>query len=157
MKQVGAVKMLDYFAELTWQCCQVKQEVLAQRSLAKRGQHALEPLIGRTVRQVALAVKNVLPKIPPYLVVHWLCPRILVERLAQFRSPGFVCLFPARHAYHPEACRHLLVLEHMVQRRDQFARCEITAGAKDDDGTGICHPAPFPESGRRQAIRVFLK
>ena len=32
--------------------------------------------------------------------------------------------------------RHLLFLEEMVERRDQFARGQIAARAEDDDGAG---------------------
>ena len=55
-----------------------------------------------------------------------------------------------------KAERHLLVLEQMVERGNQFARGQVAAGAEDDDGARLDQACEFRRGGNRRRWLVHF-
>ena len=65
----------------------------------------------------------------------------MIERLSQFLAPGFIRLLPPREADNPIIRRHLFLLVEMVEGGDELARGQVSAGAEDNNRTGVNHLA----------------
>ena len=94
-------------------------------------------LLNLEQHRVALAVGQIGREFAPHVFIHRLGAGKLVERGAQFVPPRFVGFFPPRETDDAERGRHLLILAEMVKRRNELARGQITARAKNDDGAGF--------------------
>ena len=108
-----------------------------QPGIAKGRELLVELGVGRVVRQVADAVKNIFRERRPDFFIHRFGAGKLVERRAQFCAPRSIRLLASREADDAERRGHLLLLEQLIERGDQLARREVAARAEDDDGAGV--------------------
>jgi hypothetical protein len=97
------VNLLHDLAELAGEGGQVKQQVLAQRGAAKRGEQFLQFFVRRGVGDVALAIENIFRKFPPDFLIHRLGAGELIQSRAQFLPPGVIRLFTPRKSHHAES------------------------------------------------------
>src|SRR5207247_8104996 len=88
--------LLDDRAELAGRNGQVKEQVVPERFVAKSRKQFLEFLVGRGVRQIALAITEILRKGLPDGIIHRFGARELVQGLAQLVAPRRIGFLAAR-------------------------------------------------------------
>src|SRR5207245_7542043 len=103
-----------------------------------------------------LAIRNIGGELRPDRVLDRLGPGKLLKRGAQFLSPGVVGFFPAGKTDDAKRRGQLFLAVEMVERRNQLARGQIPAGAKNDDGARLDRLSTDLEAATKQLIQILL-
>src|SRR6266516_1943382 len=156
VQQTGVVQLLHDLAELARGCGEIKQKVAAQFLVREGGQLVREFLVGSRLGDVPLAIGNIGGELRPDRVLDRLGPGKLLKRGAQFLSPGVVSFFPAGKTDDAEPRGQLFLAVEMVERRNQLARGQVPAGAKNDDGARLDRLSTEFEATAQQLIQILL-
>ena len=156
VQQTGVVQLLHDLAELARRCGEIKQKVAAQFLVREGGQLVREFLVGSRLGDVPLAIGNIGGELCPDRVLDRLGPGELLKRGAQFLSPGVVSFFPAGKTDDAKRRGQLFLAVEMVEGRNQLARGQIPAGAKNDDGARLDRLSTEFEATAQQLIQILI-